>query len=314
MPLDDTVQAAFDQAKLSVAAEQSTPAVSDDTTPAATETPEPATAEPTGDSPAATPEAAPEPEPPKAPDADDVEKFISDKDLEGLSPEEMRRKMQAAYTQKTQRLAEGRKLLQALEQDPINTVRTLAKLANLPLVDPSTQTKAEQKETRDELEQKLTDALGEESAKAVLPLVREITEGIVNDKLTPIQQHVDLEQARRAEVETNQVLEKFTEKRPDWKQHEAKMMEIAAYVVPRNLSEVEYMDKLYLLATAEVREADAVKKAVSRVNSSVRDAATSQPSSASPSTVSPTPQKGKNFDETLELAFKAAMRGERWAS
>lgn len=311
MPLDETVQAAFDQAKQTVA-EQSTPAVQDDTKPAATDAPDPATAEPTGDSSAAKSEAAPEP--PKAPDADDDEKFISDKDLEGLSPEEMRRKMQAAYTQKTQRLAEGRKLLLALEKDPINTVRTLAKLANLPLVDPATQTKAEQKETRDEIEQKLTDALGEESAKAVLPLVREITQEIVNSKLSPIEQHIELEQARRAEVETNQVLEKFTEKRPDWKQHEAKMMEIAQYVVPRGLSEVDYMDKLYLLATAEIREAEAVKKAVSRVNSSVATAATSQPSSASPSKVSPTPQKGKNFDETLELAFKAAMRGERWAS
>lgn len=310
MSLDDTVQKAFDQAVEAVGKPL------DDTTPAADKSAEGAPAEPPAPETAATTEPEPAPDAEPKPEAPAEEQFFSDEDFEKLKddPVAVRKAMQKAYTQKTQRIAEQRKLIEALDRDPINTVKYLARVAGLNIADPEQKPAAAAKEPASEVKAKLVEVIGEETAEAVLPVVQEIVKATLEQDLEPIRQSHEIQLAERAAKETADTLERFSKKHPDWQKHEAQMMEIAKTFIPRNMTEDQYLERLYVLATADIREADAVKKAAAKLNSSVQAAATSSPDSPAASTkIAPTPQRGKNFDETLELAFKAAVRGERWA-
>jgi len=234
--MDTAVQKGFDQAKAT--SQSDTPA--DDTKTAATTTPEPATAEPAGDQPAATPA----PEPVKATETvtpETEEQFVSDADLEGLDPKEMRQRMQKAYTQKTQRIAEQRRLIEALQKDPVGTLRHLNKLAGLEIMEPKPKdvTISERDQA---IREKLKAAVGEDVADAVLPVIKDLATGITKEELEPLRQSVEQQQAEQAARETTDLMDRFSKKFPDWKQHEAKMMDIAAMsgVSGISLDELQY--------------------------------------------------------------------------
>jgi hypothetical protein len=106
-----------------------------------------------------------------------------------------------------------------------------------------------------------------------------------------------LQQAKAAEAATTAVMTAFTEKRPDWKEHESAMLALAQKLDPKGMSDVEYLDHLYRAVThaswQKERDAEAAKTARTDDATDVAD---------------------RTAPRSFAECFAAARRGERFAA
>jgi hypothetical protein len=240
-------------------------------------------------------------------DADADELLLSDDEFEKLEsdPAALRKTLQTAFTQKTQKLGPARQLLNALAKDPDSVIRAMAKARGLNVSDNSPASKVDT--AADEIHTQFEVALGPEVAKVLMPAI----DKMVEKHLTPLRKAHE-ESMTKAAIEHAKVIEaNFTKQRPDWKQHEAKMMDLAQRVAPGKLEPLEYLDLLYVAATKGVAVSKSAEALVDRINGSARAAAESKVSSAGVATTNvakPSPKR-----PSIREAAEAAMRGERIA-
>lgn len=257
------------------------------------------------------------------------EELLSQEEYDKLrdKPEELRKALNKAFTQKTQALAEQRKalepyqaLVESLQEDPQATVRALAEKLGIQLAE--VETKTEAKEAASELLADLKQSLGpdlEFLADRLAPALERITLKLagqaVSKEIEPLKQQTEAMQQQAVAEQIDANLELFTKKHPDWKKHEAKMTEIGSRLHPapdpttgKPPTWMEYMEDLYYLATKDVREGDIAKKIVERMKESAEKSETSEGGVAG-SRVTKAAPKGKTFNEAFDQSWKDAQAG-----
>ena len=251
-----------------------------------------------------------EPETAGAPD-ETVEQLLSDEDFEKLKgdPAKLRKELQAAFTRKTQSLAEVRRdleskkrLLDELENEPEETVRALAKQLGIDLGKVAGPTPAEVAPADSPFVKILKTHLGPELeglADRLAPAITEIAQSIAAKEVQPM---------RVAELqrEVQSDLAAFNKDHPDWKTYEKEIVSLSYKILPgEKMGPSEYLGTLYKLATSDKKVAETVKKTTERIARSVAASELSDSGAATGTIQSSLPKS-----PTLEEAFQMAIRGQ----
>ena len=257
----------------------------------------PATA---GDTQAAAQPAEQTAEAPVQPVASADDQLLSEEELgKYQDPKEALKAMQRAFTQKTQKLSEARKLAEAYQRDPIGFTRAVARQHGLSLVEPQ----AAPPEA-DVLAQALAPHIGNDQAAAVKQYIAQAIERTVQ----PLY-------AKAALSESQAVLQNFEAKHPDFKTVEPQMAEMGQKffggAIPASLDQNEVLEALYKLATYDRQSAKQTKAVVDRINNAVASAEP-QTQGVAPNRVAPSAPAYKNANEGFAAAIEAAKRGEVW--
>ena len=133
----------------------------------------------------------------------------------------------------------------------------------------------------------------------------------VRREIAPIKETTEHIISEAAAAETQGTLDAFTAKYPEWQKHETQMLELGQKFIPAKgkMTDFEYMEHLYSLATADMRKAEQTKAVISQINKSVGAAETATPGMSSRNVEHTLPPEGKRG---IREAFEAAKRGERW--
>lgn len=234
-------------------------------------------------------------------------------------PAKLEKELVRAVNKKFREVAEQRKALepyadfiQALDRDAKGTVVALAKQLGIQIPDVKPADEPAKGTTTDIGEIIMTDvrkALGpeyEDLADRLAPAMRRVAETVARVVAEPIarkQEEIISESATR---ETQSALAALTQRHPDWKDHEQEMVALGEKFPPgQGVTEVEYLDTLYFLATREKQNGEAVRRTVDRMKKSAESA--KPPSSVQESHVAVRPPGPPSFRE----AYEAAKRGER---
>lgn len=257
----------------------------------------PATA---GDTQTAAPPAEQSAQVPDQPVASTEDQLLSEEELgKYTDPKEAYKAMQKAFTQKTQKLSEARKLSEAYQRDPIGFAKAVARHHGLSLVEPQ----AAPPEA-DVLAQALAPHIGQDQAAAVKQYISQAIERTVQ----PLY-------AKAALSESQAVLENFKAKHPDFEQVEPQMAQLGQEFfggsIPASLDQNKVLDALYKLATYDRKSAAQTKAVVDRINNAVASAEP-QTQGVAPSRVAPSAPAYKTPSEGFEAAIAAAKRGEAW--
>lgn len=255
--------------------------------------------------------------------------LISDAEYQALAsqhpddPVALRKALQGVFTKKTQALAEQRRaiepyaeVLEAFEQDPHGTIRALARQHGLTIAE-ATQAVADATQTSavDDGVAAFKAALGpdldflaDRLAPAAKAMAEAVARQLIDERVAPLAEQQDTLLTRAATEQTNAIMQTFTQKRPDWSQHEAKMMEIGSKLQPNGMDEIEYLDTLYLLATKDTAQGDAVKRTVERMVRGAQEAE-GQTRRVPESQVTRTTTKPLTFREAYEEAKRDVASG-----
>jgi len=288
------------------------------------ERPDEVASEPVTDDTAATPEQAQETQAPSEPSEGAESQEPQDAELSQQAfydslPPEKKQEMHRYFTQRTQKLSAREKeleatanIVQALQNDPQGTVAAMAKQLGLK-VEQSPETQAAQ-DAAGQMRAGLEQMFGPEVAEKLVPALERIAEDVTKRHLAPIQEWQTQTLAQAAQTRAQAALQAFESKHPDWKQYESGMQAAAQRLRPADgVSEAEWLDTLYSVATADARSGDATKRAVQRIAKSA--AAASPPASGVPQTrVAPSQPRdfGDDIGAAVRAAFAAANQGVRW--
>lgn len=306
-------------------------------TPTSTPATEPAAASTTavGNETTTTDKAAESTSPQVTAEENRTEGLLSDAEWEQVKndPAAARDALNKAWTQKTQSLAEQRKKIgawqtvaDAFEADPEAAKAALLRQLGVDVgqqaAEQTAQATTQQTqvaagdqavvEMRAALEEYGLEALADKLAAPI----RKIAEDIAGQKLKPIEEHTGRLLTESAQRELNITLERFTEKRPDWKQHEPAMLKVASQLKlatdPRTgkmaMSEIEYLDTLYVLANHGNVVKSEVQKAIDRINQAAASAEPVPGSTVTSDKVQNKAPKGASFKD----AVAAAKAGVSW--
>jgi hypothetical protein len=228
------------------------------------------------------------------------------------------KKMQKAYTQKTQKLASELKeveeikaykdIIKSFQADPKGTIQRLATEQGLTLAEAAKQETAKVEVSAD-MKTKLRSLLGEGN--------EELADGLANvfadelgQRVKPIEER-QTEALRKAATEAaDSDLKAFEKAHPDFKKYEPEMRELSMKLQPAAGAQMdvgEYLETLYKIASLKDTETSQTKKVLDRIN---KAAASSEPQGEAVPTSKVTPAAPKR--PTIEQAFEAAKRGERW--
>jgi hypothetical protein len=321
-----TLDQAFEQAKAehSPAPESKTPA-------AAEHAPSAKTSETSDGKPAATSTPAAQASTATTEGATDDTTLISDEEYARLAtehkddPAALRKALNTAFTTKLQKLADDRRglegwqeVIEGFESDLEGTLAELAEQQGYRLVKPDGETgpttattvaKDAVVEAVDAFKASLPEEykfLGEELGPAFKAMAENIATAVIAKHVGPLKAQADTLVERAATEQTTATMQAFGKAHPDWQTHEPAMMALAGKLSPTGMTELEYLDTLYYLATKETATATAASKAVERM---VEAATKAEPKTES------TPEarvRRAPRNPTIEEAFEAAKRGERF--
>lgn len=252
---------------------------------------------------------------------EDDKPLLSQKRIDELKndPDKLHKELNAAATKKFQRLAETRKKLEpyadfinSYENNPREAARQLAERLGLEFVKPKSQAASEAAVVKlsDQIHAKVKAALGEEYADLADRLSGAITDAatlITDEAVKPLKEGQDTLISESAMRESKAALDAFTEKNPNWKKHEKAMVALTKkYPVGEGVSEAEYLDSIFYLATRNGREGDAVKKVSKKMADSAKKSGVNG-RTVSDNTVSKSPTgRLPSWEESVA----AARRGE----
>ncbi len=133
--------------------------------------------------------------------------------------------------------------------------------------------------------------------------VQRLTDAVVQTKLdqaiTPVKTAHEALTTREIEREVGEEMRIFEERHPDWKEHEAAMLELGDKVRPAGMAAHEYLAHLYAAVTRD-RTVTSTATATRERDTRESNARESEPASTPPAR------------PTIHEAFLAAKRGERW--
>ena len=266
--------------------------------------------------------------PPETPPAQEPEKPADEPTETGeppdtlLSEEEVRQlsakdrklyeKAQKNYTQKTQKLAADRKameewtpLIDGLKADPDATLEKLAKERGFVLQKPETK---QESTSADDLPEEL------KFLEPIFSAREKALEAKIRAEMAPVKDGLDRMTSEAIAAETQSTIAQFSAdpRYSNWKQHEARMLEIGAEFIPaKPMSDFKYMQHLYTLATAELNEAEQTKKLVTKINKSAANVDPAAPTVQDSRVEHALPPPGSR---SMRDAWDAAKRGESWVA
>jgi hypothetical protein len=210
----------------------------------------------------------------------------------GADTPALKKALEAAWTRKTQALAEKRRsverlqayqpLIDDLETDPASAITRLAEQYGVELVSPAPEpgdpadphlgdaiahlvgelTADIKADLGPDLDY-LADPLSTAFAKALTKGVQRLTRGTIEQAVRPVMQ-------RDAQIQTQTVMTAFADKHPDWQQYERPMLALAQQIHPNGMSELDFLEHLYRSVSFEDRVEREVsgrfKKRFSRMN------------------------------------------------
>lgn len=258
-------------------------------------------------------------------------------------PKALRRALEGAFTQKTQKLAADRAslerltpytdLVDALESTDegvvAEAIRTLAKEYGVELTVKGAATATERAEIvedkSDELLAEFRKDLGPDLdylADGLMPAVKKMVERLagatVTKEVKPLKDRAEKADEREAIAANEQLFTEFSKLEPNWKDHEDKMFELSQKLGPsKGMKPLEYLKALHRLAIDEdpaaretAIEAEVTKRLEKRVNKTSRAAAEvdERVDDVGDRQVRRRGPALPSFDE----AAKAAIRGERF--
>lgn len=308
-PQIDTIQQAFEQAKVEQSQDQAPPAEA-----STASTTEDATSQDTTKALGATTERA-----------DDPNDLVSDAQFASIQaqfpgdPAKQRAELNKAFTQKTQKLAPYAKLIESYEKDAKATIETLAKQHGLTVGPPveSTATTTTAATIADQAIAQVKASLGPELdflaeplGKAIHQVAELVAKSVTESTVKPLQEQQTQITTRAAKEQVASVMKQFETKYPDWKTHEPAMETLSRQIQPNGMAELDYLDLLYSHVTREAREKtvaeSATKKALEKMTKAAEGAET-RTDSTSETKVKET-RKSPN---SIQEAFAMAKRGER---
>jgi len=240
------------------------------------------------------------------------------------------KKMQKAYTQRTQklsarekeieRLLQHKELFDAFEQDPAEVIRQLAPQYGLSLAEAAkTQEPAKESVATDaaqgmqtELRQLL--GAGNEEFADGLAKVFESRLNKVQERVQQTEERQNAQLREAAAASTDADLKAFETKHPDFKTHEKAMLELSRKIQPNPSSGMDvddYMELLYSAVTANAvkttTKTEQTREVIERIN---KAAAKAEPQTSAVTESRITPARPKR--PTMEEAFEAANKGIAW--
>ncbi len=247
---------------------------------------------------------------------------ISQKRFDELKkdPEKLFKEMNRGLTKKMQRLAATREALEpysdfinSYAKDPRVAAIELAESLGIEVKRPKSVEASEKavEKLSDQINAKVRAALGpeyEDIADKIGTAIHDAASLMVEEAVKPLKQGQESLISESAAREANNALEVFGKTHPDWKKYEKQMTSLSARYKPgEGVSEQEYLDTLYVLASREGKEGDAAKKAAKRINNSAKKSS-GKSRSVSPEQVS---AKSSGALPTFAESAAAARRGEK---
>lgn len=265
---------------------------------------------PEAEQPAQEPEKVADEPPDTTPDPDAI---LTAAELAALPPKERANaeKWQAKLTQKAQALAaqskefeEWKPLIDSLKTNPKATLEQMAEQLGVQIA---------KQDTTPTTAEVVTSELPEEwkFLQPVFESLEKRVEARVRAELAPIKEAHTQIVTEAAAAETESAIKAFDAKFPDWRKHEAQMLEIGKKFIPTAgaMTDFEYMETLYKLATADIKKAEQVKATVKQINKSAAAAETPTPgiSDSRVEHALPPPEK-----RSMRDAYNAAKQGIVW--
>lgn len=278
--------------------------------PAATAAPGTTTSTPSTPTPPTTEPATPATPAPVAADGDtpaDLQAiFTAHPDLRAHWDKHFTQKSQALADQ-TRQIEANRAFIQSFQTDPRAAVIDLARQLDIPLAAPTAAAPSQLEAARVQL----VEMFGEDEAARLLPIIKQVSEATVAERVTP------LEEARQAEVREARAaqalgeLDAFKAANPDWQKYEPAMLALQSKILPgEGMSEREYLDVLYRHAAYDDRVSAQAAEIVAQNARAAAASAASTPGTPIPSSrVTAAPPSGR---ATFRDAAEAAKRGEVW--
>lgn len=242
---------------------------------------------------------------------DPDETLLSADEVKKLNPKErsLYEKAQARFTQKTQKIAEERRalaewtpMIDAFKTNPEDALKRVAAEMGYEL------TKTGADTTRQASAETLGDLPPE--LEPLKPALEAYLDSKLKNEIEPIRRHQDYIKAQAAAAETEATLKALEAKHPDWQQFESKMMEFGAKIVPTGqMSELEYLELLYTMATAGRKEAETAKRTVERIQKSAKAAEPQATGVSQERIVQALPPPDQR---SLRDAWNAAKEGVSW--
>lgn len=251
---------------------------------------------------------------------DDTDALLTADEVAKLSPKERKLydKAQKNYTLKTQKLAADRKefdaqkpLMDALRANPMAALEEIAKHNGLTLSKAAVQdtntvdttTAAALAQLPEELQ--FLKPVFEQFGKTILATMK--------GELEPVRQAQATMVSAAAAAETEGTIKAFEASHPGWKKHESQMMEIGKSLIPTAgaMTDFQYMETLYKLATADMKKADQVKETVKQINKSASSVEPNTPGVADSRVEHAMPANWStmNNSERMRASFEAAKNG-----
>ena len=252
-------------------------------------------------------------------DSDAVE-LIGQEKFDALKndPKALAKELNRAATKKFQTAARERAELEpyvpfikALGEDPRAAIEAVARQLGME-IGGGTKKETEQRavDLGEAIQATVSEALGadySDLAEKLGPVMRQVAEMVAKETAKPLL--VQQEQLVRdsAARESSASMEAFGKKFPEWKKHEAAMVELSRKLNPgEGMTQVEYLTHLYHLVSREGAEGDSLKNAIKRINKS--GVTPSDGKRVPSSRVAVRPAGNPTFAE----AAAAAVRGERF--
>lgn len=251
-------------------------------------------------------------------------------------PEAAFARLNKAFTEKTQSLSQLKKsvqereqqlgawaqLAQAFNEDPQATYRALGAhlgitvpAANQPTAPPTEAQVSAGDQAVVELRKSLEEFGLEALADKMAPVIRKIAEDTAGQRLRPIEENTSKLLTEAAQRELNIVMDQFTKKFPDWKQHETAMHKLAQQIKPATdgqgrpiVSELDYLEQLYFLVNRENLVKAETQKAIQRMTAAAQSAQPTPGGRVANNQVQSKAPSGATFRD----AYEAAKRGESW--
>jgi len=236
-------------------------------------------------------------------------------------PEKLIKELNKAATKKFQALSAERKQLEpykafiaAVEEDPVAAVTAVAKRLGIKLADDGNGNGSTEKIVKslgDQITEAIRASMGPEyddlsdrMAAGVHEALKLAIPELTKDTREQVGRVIDDSSARESQL----ILETFGKSHPDWKKYDEQMTALSKKYPPgEGVTEMEYLETLYHLATRDGKNGDGVKKAITKMTTSAKKA-NSDGTSVSGDIVSMKPGKPPTFAE----AAAAARRGQRF--
>lgn len=274
-----------------------------------------AEADPSGpvsdDTGAATDEPVDLPEETGQTEAGTTEELLSAEEREALkdNPAALVKAMQRSYTQKSQQLAQARRLAEALQEDPEGVIRALAKHRGMKIADAPAAGDDKKADVLGEVTGILEQQFGADSASALAPAITKLVQHLVGQAVGPIDQFRRETIERAAYTETQSTLTAFKAKYPDFPQFDADMAKLAQKVRPgEGVTDSEYMEHLYHTVKSQRQKGQTAKDGQARTAASIK-AGTPKPTGVSGTKVAQNPPRNPTFKEAAAAA-RAGVRFE----